>query len=86
MFDFVTNAHLYRDTLFLGPFGLFVTTIIKPGMIFHVTLIQVELADRFMDFLGKTIGKRDWQLTEVDVTKIIVHPGYSKSGITLARI
>ena len=55
-------------------------------MIFHVTMIQVELADRFMDFLGKTIGKRDWQLSEVDVTKIIVHPGYSKSGITLARI
>lgn len=33
-----------------------------------------------MDLIGRTLGKNDWKLWEVDVTRIIVHPGYSKSG------
>lgn len=33
-----------------------------------------------MDFLVKTLGKNDWLLWEVGVTRIVIHPGYSKSG------
>ncbi|XP_052819691.1 plasma kallikrein-like [Mya arenaria] len=37
---------------------------------------KVALADRFMDFLGKTIGRADWELWEMSVDRIIVHLGY----------
>ena len=40
----------------------------------------MALADRFMDFLGKTFGKKDWRIWEIDVAKIIIHPGYNKAG------
>ncbi|XP_053379053.1 tryptase-like [Mercenaria mercenaria] len=43
--------------------------------------LKVALADRFMDFLGKTLGKKDWRIWEIDVSKIIIHPGYNKNDL-----
>ncbi|KAH3827306.1 serine protease 1-like [Dreissena polymorpha] len=38
---------------------------------------KVVLADRFMDFLGRTLGRSDWLLWEMGVSRIILHPGYT---------
>lgn len=43
--------------------------------------LKVALADRFMDFLGKTLGNKDWRLWEMDVDRIIIHPGYKKEEL-----
>jgi len=40
----------------------------------------VALADRFMDLLGRMLGRGDWELHEMDVDRIIVHPGYQQAG------
>lgn len=43
--------------------------------------LKVALADRFMDFLGKTLGKKDWRIWEIDVSKIIIHPSYNRNDL-----
>ncbi|KAL4220938.1 hypothetical protein ACF0H5_019204 [Mactra antiquata] len=43
--------------------------------------LQVALADRFMDLLGRTFDKEDWRLWQMDVKRIVIYPGYYRNDL-----
>ena len=55
--------------------------VVKLQWILDFFLIsQVELADRFMDLLGKVFQKKEWRMWEIDVDRIIIHHSYDEGS------
>ncbi|KAJ8321545.1 hypothetical protein KUTeg_000901 [Tegillarca granosa] len=41
--------------------------------------IKPDVIDRIKDVLGRIFGRRDWRQWDIDVTRIVPHPGYQQS-------
>lgn len=41
--------------------------------------IKPDVIDRIKDVLGRIFGRRDWRQWDIDVTRIVTHPGYQPS-------
>ena len=46
----------------------------------------MALADRFMDLLGQVLGRDEWLIWEMDVSRIVIHPLYNRHGSYLHHI